>query len=173
MCRTDEGYFWHGQQLAKGAGVLLAEAPINEGDSGGPVVDDRGEVVGVMSAVRWQARLASLCIAADEVRAFLDPKSPAMPEKPAEATGGAAIYRKALPSVALVKTTSANDRATAWVLDRRHGLLITSAARSDRKILSMSCFRSTRMAGLWPNPTTTATIAPSCAPAAIPSAAGC
>ncbi len=95
--RTDEGYFWHGRQLAKGARVFLAQAPINEGDSGGPVVNGRGEVVGVVSAVRWQARLASLCIAADEVRAFVKPlaASPS-PEKPAQATGAAEVYRQAL-----------------------------------------------------------------------------
>jgi len=127
VCRTDEGYFWHGRQLARGAGIVLAEVPINEGDSGGPVVNARGDVVGVMSAVRWQASLASLCIAADEVRAFVDAKPPATPDKPADAACGAEVYRKALRSAALVKTASSNDRGTAWVLDGKRGLLVTSA----------------------------------------------
>lgn len=129
--RTEEGYFWHGRQLAKGAGVVLAGSPINEGDSGGPVVNGRGEVVGVASAVRWQTRLASLCIDAEEVRAFVKPPAasqPPAPEKPPEGKGGAEVYRKALRSVALVKTASSNGRGTAWVLDRERKLLVTSAA---------------------------------------------
>ena len=125
--RTDEGYFWHGQQLAKGAGVVLAGSPINEGDSGGPVVNDRGEVVGVVSAVRWQTRLASLCIDAEEVRVFIK-APPATPEKAAGPKDGAEVYRKTLPSVALVKTSSSNGRGTAWVLDRGRKLLVTSAS---------------------------------------------
>jgi S1-C subfamily serine protease/Tfp pilus assembly protein PilF len=124
--RSDEGYFWHGRQLAKGAAVVLAGSPINEGDSGGPVVNGRGEVVGVASAVRWQARLASLCIGADEVRAFAKQPPPAAPEKE-ERTGAAEVYRQALRSVAVVKTSASNGRGTAWVLDRGRGLLVTSA----------------------------------------------
>jgi S1-C subfamily serine protease/lipoprotein NlpI len=125
--RTEEGYYWHGRQLAKGAGVVLADSPILEGDSGGPVVNGRGEVVGVASAVRWQTRLASLCIDADEVRALVGARSPAAPEKPAEPKGAAEVYRQALRSVALVKTL-ASGRGTAWVLDARRHLLVTSAA---------------------------------------------
>jgi len=124
--RTDEGYFWHGRQLAKGAGAVLAESPINEGDSGGPVVNRRGEVVGVASAVRWQTRLASLCIDAEELRAFV--KLPDAAEKAAEPTGGAEVYRKALRSLAVVKTSASNGRGSAWVLDRGRKLLVTSAA---------------------------------------------
>jgi S1-C subfamily serine protease/Tfp pilus assembly protein PilF len=124
--RTEEGYFWHGRQLAKGAAVVLAGSPINEGDSGGPVVNGRGEVVGVASAVRWQARLAGVCIGADEVRAFARLPPPAAPEKE-EKTGGAEVYRQALRSVAVVRTSSSSGRGTAWVLDRGRGLLVTSA----------------------------------------------
>ena len=124
--RTDEGYFWHGRQLAKGAGIVLAGSPINEGDSGGPVVNGRGEVVGVVSAVRWQTRLASLCINADEVRAFAKLPPPAADEKAGE-TAGAEVYRRALRSVAVIKTSVSNGRGTAWVLDKGRGLLVTSA----------------------------------------------
>jgi S1-C subfamily serine protease len=123
--RTDEGYFWHGRQLARGARMVLTSSPILEGDSGGPVVNGRGEVVGVASAVRWQARLASLCIDAEEVRAFA--RLPADGPKPEEVTGSAALYRKALHSVAMVKTSASNGRGTAWVLDRARKLLVTSA----------------------------------------------
>ena len=127
--RTAEGYFWQGRQLAKGAGMVLVDSPILEGDSGGPLVNGRGEVVGVVSAVRWQSRLASLCIDAEEVRAFV--KMPAAAEKEPQPSGAAEVYRKALRSVAMVKTSTSNGRGTAWVLDRQRKLLLTSATAVD------------------------------------------
>jgi S1-C subfamily serine protease len=41
-----EGYFSGGRQLARGARVVVAQAPINEGDSGAPLVNERGGCVG-------------------------------------------------------------------------------------------------------------------------------
>jgi S1-C subfamily serine protease/tetratricopeptide (TPR) repeat protein len=123
--RTEEGYFWNAKPLAKGAGMLLAQSPILEGDSGGPVVDRRGEVVGVASAVRWQTRLASLCVDADELRAFLGHKeSDTKAERPA--TPGVAVYRDSLRALALIRNASSNSRSTAWVVDRERKLLLTA-----------------------------------------------
>jgi S1-C subfamily serine protease len=51
--------------------VVETQSPMNEGDSGGPVVNDDGRIVGVTSAYRKDARFLSFCIAVSEVRAFL------------------------------------------------------------------------------------------------------
>jgi hypothetical protein len=53
------------------AHVVETQSPINAGDSGGPVVNDKGEVVGVTSAVRQDARLVSICIDAMELKPVL------------------------------------------------------------------------------------------------------
>ncbi len=50
-----EGYFSGAKELAKGTRLIEATAPINEGDSGGPLMNSRGEVVGVCAAVEWKA----------------------------------------------------------------------------------------------------------------------
>ena len=62
--------------------AVMTQAPTNPGDSGGPVVNDRGELVAVTVSYRNGARLISNCIAAsevvdylDEVRPLLDPTS--------------------------------------------------------------------------------------------------
>jgi tetratricopeptide (TPR) repeat protein len=52
------------------ARVVETQAPINPGDSGGPVVNDDGELVGVTSATNLAAQLVSICIDVSEVRAF-------------------------------------------------------------------------------------------------------
>jgi tetratricopeptide (TPR) repeat protein len=70
-----------GQQVE--AQVIETQAPLNPGDSGGPVVNDKGEVVGVNAAGKANAQLVSLCIDVAEVRALLDGVQAAAPQAPA------------------------------------------------------------------------------------------
>jgi S1-C subfamily serine protease len=53
------------------ARVVETQAPINAGDSGGPVVNDEGELVGVNAAISRTGQLFSVCIDVQEVRDFL------------------------------------------------------------------------------------------------------
>jgi hypothetical protein len=52
--------------------VLETQAPINSGDSGGPVVNAKGELVAVAQAISPKARLVTYCVDISEVRDFLD-----------------------------------------------------------------------------------------------------
>ncbi len=54
------------------ARVVLTEAPTNHGDSGGPVVSDAGELVGVTEGGKIGASLQNYAIDISEVRAYLD-----------------------------------------------------------------------------------------------------
>lgn len=96
--RLADGYYWRGKKLAVNAEVLIAQLPIEEGDSGGPVFNQRGEVVGMVSALRRQSALAAVAISAREVRAFA-----ALPEPHAQA--------KSKPNGAAEML----QRATVWV----------------------------------------------------------
>jgi tetratricopeptide (TPR) repeat protein len=135
VCRTREGYFWQGKRLAKGALVVVAQSPINEGDSGGPLLNDRGELVGVAAAVRWQAHQASVCIDVSEVKAFVakaQPDAPLHTGPPARAAQpdvfpGAEIYRRLVRSSVWVKTSLSGNRATGWLFDKGRRLLLTTA----------------------------------------------
>ena len=58
--------------------VVETQAPINSGDSGGPVLNSKGELVAIAQAIAPNARLVSYSVDISEVRTFL-----ASPWKPA------------------------------------------------------------------------------------------
>jgi tetratricopeptide (TPR) repeat protein len=118
-----DGYFNSGKQLAKGAHVLLTQSPINEGDSGGPLLNERGEVIGVSAAVRWEANGGGVFIDVREVRALLEEASPPLVDEPSP---GRVLYRRGLQSLALVQSPGGEKRS-GWLLDRTHRLLLTTA----------------------------------------------
>jgi Tfp pilus assembly protein PilF len=68
----------------RSARVVETQSPINPGDSGGPVVNDAGEVVAVVSGRQSDASLMGWCIAAAEVRTYFDELKPLIEPKTAE-----------------------------------------------------------------------------------------
>lgn len=52
--------------------VVETQSPINSGDSGGPVVNEAGELVAISQAISPKARLISYCVDISEVKAFMD-----------------------------------------------------------------------------------------------------
>ena len=78
-----DGYFWRGKKLAANADALIGQLPIEEGDSGGPVFDARGDVVGMACALRRACPLAAVAISAAEIRRFANAADvPAKPPEP-------------------------------------------------------------------------------------------
>ncbi len=113
-----DGYFWRGKKLATDARVLIGQLPTEEGDSGGPVVDARGEVVGMVCALRRQCPLAAVAISASEIRRFLDAPDPpvAKPEPLAVA--------------------EALTRATVWVRPTATDMSVAGALIEDDWVLT-------------------------------------
>ncbi|AMV25853.1 Putative serine protease HhoA precursor [Gemmata sp. SH-PL17] len=70
--KLSDGYFWRGKKLALGASALVAQFSTDEGDSGGPVFNARGEVVGMDCALRRACPLAAIVISASDIRTFLN-----------------------------------------------------------------------------------------------------
>jgi tetratricopeptide (TPR) repeat protein len=65
------------------ARVIETQSPINPGDSGGPVVNDAGDVVAVVAGRQPDAVLVSWCIAATEVKGYLEETRPLVDPKTA------------------------------------------------------------------------------------------
>jgi tetratricopeptide (TPR) repeat protein len=78
-----EWRFADGQLRA--ARVVETQSPINPGDSGGPVVNDAGELVAVVSGRTTDAALMSYAIATAEVRAFVAEARPLVEPQTADA----------------------------------------------------------------------------------------
>jgi S1-C subfamily serine protease len=103
------GYFWRGKKLAAGADAILGQLPIEEGDSGGPVLDARGEVVGMASALRRQVPTAAVAISAMEIRRLV-----IVPEGAGSVSDGRPAPSLTLPARA-PNIGDALMRATVWV----------------------------------------------------------
>ncbi len=115
-----DGYFWRGKKLAAGAHVLIGQLPTEEGDSGGPVFNASGEVVGMVTALRRQCPLAAVAISAREIELFRGKSCvPGKSEQPAAVV--AALYR----ATVWIKPT-ATDVSLAGALIEKD-LVLTSA----------------------------------------------
>jgi tetratricopeptide (TPR) repeat protein len=129
--RARDGYTWQGETLAKGALVVVTQSPINEGDSGGPMVNECGELVGVAAAVRWAGPVTSVAIDVSEVKAFVEQaRSRAKPRTapPRREPGpDARRYRQVLHGAAWVQAATSSKRCSGWLLDRDRRLLLTSS----------------------------------------------
>jgi S1-C subfamily serine protease len=120
-----DGYFTAGRQLAKGARTILASAPINEGDSGAPLVNEQGEVVGVAAAVAWEHEGAGIFVDLAELRALVGASRPARP-------AASQVYRRAVRATALVQYEGGPRRAGV-LLDRGRRLILTTARAVARE----------------------------------------
>jgi len=65
------------KQFRTGAGehdfkVVETQSPINPGDSGGPVVNDNGELVAISQSLSPKARLITYCVDISEVKSFVE-----------------------------------------------------------------------------------------------------
>ena len=115
-----DGYDWQGIRLAKDAPAVLLQLPVEQGDSGGPVVNARGELVALVSGLRRQAALAAIGIRADAVRGFIN--LPLTPKpSPTEGRGG-------LKATVWIRPTATDTRTGGVVIDAKRRLVLTSAA---------------------------------------------
>jgi S1-C subfamily serine protease len=114
-----DGYSWRGKTLAAGAGVVLAQLPIEEGDSGGPAFDSRGNCIGVVAALRRQAPDAAVVVVADEIQRFLKVEAARPPD--AAPTAAEALQR----ATVWVRPTATERFSAGVVLDR--GVILTTA----------------------------------------------
>jgi tetratricopeptide (TPR) repeat protein len=141
VCRARDGYTWQGETLAQGALVVVTQSPINEGDSGGPMVNDCGELVGVAAAVRWAGPVTSVAIDVSEVKAFVEQaragaksRDPAGAHSPAKKPdAGARRYRQVLQGTAWVQSDASSKRCSGWLCDRARRLLITSCPATGNR----------------------------------------
>jgi|SRR5579883_531096 len=117
--KLTDGYFWRGKKLAANAPVLIGQLPIEEGDSGGPVFNPRGELVGMASALRRQCPLAAVVISSEVIRQFVNA------DLPAKKSEAARIADVLLRATVWVKPTT-TDVHTAGVLIEKN-LVLTCA----------------------------------------------
>ncbi len=126
--KLTDGYFWRGKKLAADVPCLLIQAPINTGDSGSALVNDRGEVVGVISGVRWQAPITAIAIQIGEVKAMLAEAEKKETPAAKPAATGTEIYRQLLKATVWIRPTATEGRAAGWLVDKQRKIVVTTAS---------------------------------------------
>ncbi len=121
-----DGYFWRGVKLAAGVNAVVAQLPIEEGDSGGPVFDAKGELLGVAAALRRGCPLAAVVVSAVEVKAFVDGEGvkPA-PRKAAPPT----VYDTLIRATVWVRPSATDHQCAAVLIDTMWGRCYLTSAR--------------------------------------------
>jgi S1-C subfamily serine protease len=124
-----DGYFWRGKKLGVNAPVLIGQLPIEEGDSGGPVFDSHGEVVGMMCALRRQCPLAGVAISAHEIRRFIDTEETPV-KKPDPDTIADALFR----ATVWVKPTATNVHIAGVLIEKDLVLTCSRGLREKDRV---------------------------------------
>jgi Tfp pilus assembly protein PilF len=107
--RTRDEVRGPGATVALDARVVETQLPMNPGDSGGPVVNGRGALVGIATSLREKAPSLTWCVAAEEVQAFLKDFERTLKARTAEELNqrGARSFRKGLWARAVADFTAA------------------------------------------------------------------
>lgn len=123
-----------GRRVGHTARVVETDAAVNPGDSGGPVVDDRGQLVAVVTAFDRRQRAVSYNIDVSEVRSYLRGYLP--PDgSPGEPTEGVPDHRRP------VKAKAGEEAPPASPPQAQEGK-VARLRRMDRE--AMELFRNGR-----------------------------
>jgi S1-C subfamily serine protease len=113
--KMSEGYFWRGKKLAGNAAAIIVQLPTEEGDSGGPVFNDNGELTGMASALRRQCPLAAVAISAEEIRKFA--ALPTQTRKKEESPRSAEVVEALMRATVWVRPTSTDVHLAGVLID--------------------------------------------------------
>ena len=72
----------YGDGKNRRANVIQTQTPLNPGNSGGPLLDDTGRVIGINTAVTRDKQGLNYAVAVDEVQKFLKDPGPPRPPTP-------------------------------------------------------------------------------------------
>ena len=118
----------YGSGPMRSARVVETQSPINPGDSGGPVVNDAGEIIAVVSGKQPEASLMSWCISGEGVKGYLEEALPLVEPKTA-----AAFHRRGLRTLERGAAAKAlEDLSEAHRLDPKSADILADRARAYR-----------------------------------------
>jgi S1-C subfamily serine protease len=114
--RLSGGYFWRGKKLAENADAIIAQLPTEEGDSGGPVFNELGELVGMASALRRQCPLAAVAISAEEILKFAGLSGPHEKKENAQRSS---LVDSLMRATVWVRPSSTNVHLAGVLIDKK------------------------------------------------------
>ncbi len=128
-----QGYFVAGQSYLQDQSVLLVQLPISEGDSGSALVNTRGQVVGIVSAVRKTAPAVSFAVPIWGWFPWFRQVAPtvvkqaAVPPPSRNLLKANALAKRLAEATVRVRPGSSDHRGAGFVLDVPRRLILTTA----------------------------------------------
>lgn len=125
--RLSEGYFWAGKKIGLELPILFVQSPIEAGESGAAILNTRGEVIGVVSAVSNRTPAVAFAIEVSQVRKMLTEVR--MEQRVTEETlkVGKRFDVSALThGTVWVRPRATDGRFAGAVIDRKRGLVLTT-----------------------------------------------
>ena len=127
-----DGYAWQGRRIATNLPALFLDLPIEAGDSGAPVINAAGQVLGMITGTRRRAS-AAVAIQAAAIRGFLGDKSdpgqnPAMALLQESRNPQSKLAETLLSATVWLQPTATERRTAGVVISRRSRWILTSSA---------------------------------------------
>lgn len=118
------------------------DAAVNPGNSGGPVVNDRGQVLGVASSklIGMELTRVGFCVPAQRVRSLLKTHNvESLNAQPVNVLDGPALVEAVAPSVALITVTIDSQTVSGELVKiRTNGSFKTKRATNNRQRMMFS-----------------------------------
>jgi S1-C subfamily serine protease len=126
--KLNEGYFWAGKRIGVGVPLLFLQMPVESGESGAAVLDEHGQVIGVVSAVAHRTPGLAYAVAASEIRKLLEKAQAQRLPVPAPPT---AVKRTDVEAVlrgsVWIRPQATDGRSAGVLIDRERRLVLTTA----------------------------------------------
>lgn len=126
--RLSEGYFSAGKKIGVDVPILFLQSPIEAGESGAAVLNQAGDMIGVVSAVANRTPGLAFAIDVSVVRSFLTEKRGKEAGPPPKVAGkNHSDVEAVLRATVWVRPQATEGRAAGVLIDREHRLLLTTA----------------------------------------------
>ena len=109
---------WQSDGVKHSATIIQTQTPMNPGNSGGPLLNDSGELIGINSFIQADSEGLNFAVAVNTIKAFLDSPQPVTPPPPPSPPPPSYKLEQTTVNIVGVYTDAAAQLPSSWVVYR-------------------------------------------------------